>query len=74
MSPGLHLPSRRKPFPLIPILLLVLAFLDLRVEFLLMLDHFTLATLAAAIRSHLLAVTVILLQPSLWRHYWGRSG
>ena len=58
-----------QPLPLVPILLLLLALLDLRVEIRLIFDHFTLAALSAAIRSHLLAVSVILLQPSLWRRY-----
>ena len=57
------------PLPLVPILLLLLALLDLRVEIRLIIDHFTLTALSAAIRSHLLAVSVILLQPSLWRRY-----
>jgi hypothetical protein len=51
------------------VLLLLLALADLRVELQLMADHFTFTTLAAAIRTHLLAVSVLLLQPSLWRHY-----
>jgi hypothetical protein len=62
-------PVRRGGWPAVPLLLLLLALMDLRVEFRLLLDHFTLAALSAAIRSHLLAVLVLLLQPSLWRHY-----
>lgn len=62
-------PVRRGGWPVVPLLLLALALSDLRIEFRLLLDHFTLAALGAAIRSHPLAVIVILLQPSLWRHY-----
>ena len=55
--------------PLIPLLLLVLALADLKPEIRLLLDHFTLTTLLVAIENHLLAVTILLLLPSLWRHY-----
>jgi hypothetical protein len=55
--------------PLIPLLLLVLALADLKSEIRLLLDHFTLTTLLVAIQNHLLAVTILLLLPSLWRHY-----
>lgn len=54
---------------LIPLLLLVLSLLDLRVEILLLIDHFTLTSLLQAISSHPLAVTVLVLQGSLWRRY-----
>ena len=52
-----------------PLLLGILALLDLRVELRLLFDHFTLTSLMFAIRHHLLAVVVILFLPSLWRHY-----
>ena len=52
-----------------PLLLGLLALLDLRVELQLLADHFTLAALAAAVRSHPLAVAVFLLLPSLLHHY-----
>ncbi len=52
-----------------PLLLGLLALLDLRVELQLLGDHFTLAALAAAVRSHPLAVAVLLLLPSLARQY-----
>lgn len=52
-----------------PLLLGLLALLDLRVELQLLADHFTLAALAAAVRSHPLAVAVLLLWPSLLHHY-----
>ncbi len=55
--------------PLLPLVLLVLALIDLRVELILLWDHLTLTALSAAIRSHLLAVAVLVSQPSLWRHY-----
>ena len=54
---------------LIPLLLLLLSLLDLRVEILLLVDHFTVTSLVQAITSHPLAVVVLLLQRSLWRHY-----
>jgi len=53
----------------VPLLLGLLALLDLRVELQLLGDHFTLAALAAAVRSHPLAVVVLLLLPSLARQY-----
>jgi hypothetical protein len=54
---------------LVPLLLLLLALFDLRVEFLLLADAFTFTTLVTAIRNHWLAVAVLVFQPSLWRHY-----
>jgi hypothetical protein len=51
------------------VLLLLLALADLRVELQLIADHFTFTTLAAAFRTHLLAVFVLMLQPTLWKHY-----
>jgi hypothetical protein len=53
----------------VPLLLGLLALLDLRVELQLLADHFTLASVGAAVRSHLLAVAVLLLLPSLLDHY-----
>lgn len=53
----------------IPFLLLVLALADLRAEIRLLLDHFTFTTLLEAVQNHLLAVTILLLLPSLWRLY-----
>ena len=52
-----------------PLLLALLALLDLRVELQLLADYFTLASLAAAIRNHLLATAVLFLLPSLLHHY-----
>ena len=54
---------------LIPLLLLLLSLLDLRVEILLLFDHFTVTSLIQAITAHPLAVAVLALQGSLWRHY-----
>ncbi|WP_323248030.1 hypothetical protein [Synechococcus sp. CCY9202] len=48
---------------------MLFALADLRVELQLLLDHVTLTALGFAIRAHPLAVLVLLLQPSLWRHY-----
>jgi hypothetical protein len=55
--------------PAIPLLLLILSLADLKSEFRLLLDHFTFTTLLVAIQSHLLAVTVLALMPSIWRMY-----
>jgi hypothetical protein len=43
------------------------------VELQLLADHFTFTTLFTAIRSHFLAITVLLAMPSLWRHYRSRG-
>jgi hypothetical protein len=54
---------------MLPVVLLVLALIDLRVELILLWDHLTLTSVIAAVHSHLLAVAVLLSQPSLWSHY-----
>ena len=61
-------PSRRRT-PLVPLLLALLALLDLRVELQLLFDHLTLTSLIEAVRTHLLAVMVLLFTPSLLRRY-----
>lgn len=61
--------SRGRKLPAIPVLLLLLALLDLKSEIRLLVDHFTFTTLVAAIQTHLLAVTTLALLPSLWRLY-----
>ncbi len=63
--------KRRLPLvpPLAPLLLAFLALLDLRQELRLLADHVTVTALIFMVRSHPLAVVVLLLQPSLWRHY-----
>ncbi|MDM7952068.1 MAG: hypothetical protein QUV07_02465 [Cyanobium sp. CZS 25K] len=61
--------TRGGGWPLLPLVLLVLALIDLRVELILLWDHLTLTSINAAIRSHLLAVAVLVCQPSLWHHY-----
>ncbi|MEB3303286.1 MAG: hypothetical protein VKK99_01690 [Cyanobacteriota bacterium] len=65
--------SGRK-LPAIPLLLVFLALADLKSEIRLLLDHFTFTTLLTAVQSHLLAVTVLLLLPSLWRLYQRDQG
>jgi hypothetical protein len=62
-------PPRKHKIPLVPLLLLLLALVDLETDIRLLLDHFTLTTLLSAIQNHLLATTTLLLLPSLWRHY-----
>ena len=66
-------PRPKRPFPLIPVTLGLLALLDLRVELELLADHFTVTALMEAIRSHPLAVAVLLLEPSLMRRYRSSS-
>jgi hypothetical protein len=61
--------SRGVRVPVVPLLLLLLALLDLETELRLLLDHFTLTSLVVAIQNHLLATTTLLLLPSLWRIY-----
>ncbi len=53
----------------LPLLLIVLALVDLRTELLLLLDHFTFTSLFYGLRHHALAVVVLLAAPSLWRRY-----
>ncbi|MBM5806234.1 MAG: hypothetical protein FJ056_00820 [Cyanobacteria bacterium M_surface_10_m2_179] len=50
----------------IPLLLALLAVLDLRVELQLLNDHFTLTSLVALVHHHPLAVCVLVLTPWLW--------
>jgi hypothetical protein len=59
--------GRRIPWA--PLLLAGLALLDLRTELQLLLDHFTWTSLAVIPAQHPLAVTVLLLLPSLLRRY-----
>ena len=59
----------KRKVPLIPVLLFVLARADLKSEIRLLLDHFTFTTVVVAIQNHLLAVTILVLLPSLWNHY-----
>ncbi|MCS5690510.1 hypothetical protein NZK33_00740 [Cyanobium sp. FGCU-6] len=61
--------SRSSPWPLVPLLLLFLALGDLRVEFQLLADRFTITSLVEALRTHPLAIAVLVAQPSLWRRY-----
>ena len=55
--------------PLVPVLLGLLALLDLRQELQLLADHITLTAVMVAVRTHPLAIAVLLLLPSLWRRY-----
>ncbi|MFN9623280.1 MAG: hypothetical protein ACK587_10690 [Cyanobacteriota bacterium] len=61
--------SRGLRVPGVPVLLLILALLDLQTEIRLIVDHFTFASLLAAISNHLLATVTLVLLPSLWRLY-----
>ncbi|WP_296447754.1 hypothetical protein [Vulcanococcus sp.] len=49
--------------PLIPILLAILALLDLRTELQLLADHFTFASLVEIPRHHPLAIAVLVFTP-----------
>ena len=62
-------PHPRPRWSPVPLLLAFLALWDLREELVLLADHITLTALFNLVRSHPLAVVVLLLQPSLWRHY-----
>jgi len=53
----------------VPVLLGLLALLDLRQELQLLADHITLTAVMVAVRTHPLAIAVLLLLPSLWRRY-----
>jgi hypothetical protein len=55
------------PDTAVPILLGLLALLDLSQELQLLAQHFTLTALWYAVVSHPLAVVVLLLLPRLWR-------
>lgn len=59
-------PARLLPDPAVPILLGLLALLDLHQELLLLMQHFTLTALWYAVVSHPLAVVVLALLPRLW--------
>ena len=54
---------RRLQLPLIPILLAILALLDLRTELQLLADHFTFASLVEIPRHHPLAIAVPVFTP-----------
>jgi len=64
-------PFRSSPWPFVPLVLLILALGDLRVELQLLADHFTVTSFLEALRTHPLAVAVLVAQPSLWRRYRG---
>ena len=53
----------------IPIILVLLAFLDIRTELLIILDHLTVTSLIYTVKYHLLAITVLLVSPSLFQAY-----
>jgi hypothetical protein len=54
---------RRLQLPLIPILLAILALLDLRTELQLLADHFTFASLVEIPRHHPLAIAILVFTP-----------
>lgn len=61
-------PQRKGQAPwLVPVVLVLLALLDLRVEIQLLLEHFTISSLIQIPRHHPLAVMVLLLSPALLR-------
>ena len=55
--------------PLVPVVLVLLALLELRSEFLLLSDHFTLAAVIAAVRRHQLPIGVLVLAPELFHRF-----
>ena len=66
-SPGAT--DSRRSLPLLPLLLGLLALLDLRVEIQLLLDHFTWISLAMIPVSHPLATAVLVLLPAMLRRW-----
>ena len=60
---------RWRRVPWIPLLLALLALLDLRTELQLLLDHFTWTSLSVIPWQHPLAVVVLVVQPSLISRY-----
>ena len=68
-SDTMSAPHSRRRAPLVPLILALLALLDLRLELQLLFDHVTLISLTEAVRNHLLAVMVLILTPSLFRRY-----
>jgi len=70
MVPPASPPSgRRGRLPLAPLLLALLALVDLRVEIQLLLEHFTWTSLVIIPAVHPLATAVLLLLPSMLRHW-----
>ena len=65
----MRLSNGRRPLqlPLVPILLALLALLDLRTEVQLLADHFTFASLVEIPRHHPLAIAVLLFTPWMIR-------
>ncbi len=53
----------------IPIILVFLSILDLKTELTILFDHLTITSLIYTIKHHLLAITVIILSPSLFKAY-----
>ena len=60
-------PGRRMLW--LPLLLAVLALWDIRDDLQLLFDHPTVTAVIFLVRSHPLAVAVLLVQPSLWTRY-----
>jgi hypothetical protein len=59
--------TARLRLPLIPLVLALLALLDLRTEFQLLLDHFTITSLVEIPHHHPLAIAVLFCTPWLWK-------
>ncbi len=53
----------------IPTILLLLSLLDLRTEIKILLDHLTLTSLIYTVKHHILAVSIIISSPSLFKVY-----
>lgn len=69
MAARLQRLGRGRVFPWPALALCLLALLDLRIEILLLLDHFTWTSLSLIPIQHPLAVLVLGLTPSLWQRY-----
>jgi hypothetical protein len=66
---GAEINGPRRRIPWAPLLLGLLALLDLRTEIQLLLDHFTWTSLSVIPLQHPLAVMVLVLLPSMLRRY-----
>jgi hypothetical protein len=62
-------PGHRKGWPVLPVVLAILALWDLRDDLRLLIDRPTFTAVLYLLRGHPLAVLVLLLQPSFWRRY-----
>mgnify|MGYP001444004500 CR=1 FL=1 len=58
-----------KKIKLVPIILLLLAVFDLRIEIRLLIDHLTFTSILYSIKEHTLAIAILVFSPSLFKVY-----